>query len=525
MLGVAQSPLVRSFPLEWKGMPLWALPHPLVAQATEEAHRENARKALACYAQRVVGVSPALHHHIICAAIDDLMADLYDELIILAPPGSAKSTYTSVAFAAYFLGRWPQRHILTASYSTELAEKWGRKVRGIVDSPEHQLVFPLSRLSRESAAAGRWSTTVGGEFYAAGVGSGILGFRADLGLIDDPISGFEQAQSMTQLQKMQGWYETDFVTRLKPNAKTVLICQRLSRNDLAGYLIDRNQENPTRRQRVLKIPMEATDPPDVDPIGRTVGDRLWPEWFTPEMVIDAKRDDYKWRTLYQQEPPSDDGAWVSPSEIKIVDIVPPPDRLKHYLLSDLALSVNTGDYSVHAVVGVDDDLNIFVLDVWRGRVSPEVTVEKHLALAKDHLPVESLIDDDNAAKVYVQLLSQRARETRINVPWKMLPMRGQDKETRAAPLRGWFKRGKVFLKKDEWNRWLVKELLTFPNATGQGVDDGVDTLGLIGRRLGSLARAAPLPENGPPPDPRGSFYSATFDQLWETAPKANRRRI
>ena len=60
----------------------------------------------------------------------NLMADEYDELIILAPPGSAKSTYTSVAFASYFLGRWPTRHILTASYSSELAEKWGRKVRG-----------------------------------------------------------------------------------------------------------------------------------------------------------------------------------------------------------------------------------------------------------------------------------------------------------------------------------------------------------------------------------------------------------
>jgi len=70
---------------------------------------------------------------------------------------------------------------------------------------------------------------------------------------------------------------------------------------------------------------------------------------------------------------------------------------------------------------------------------------------------------------------------------------------------------------------MVKELLAFPNAMGEGVDDGVDALGLIGRRLGSLSRAASVIPDGPPPDPRGSFFSATFDQLWETLPKMNRR--
>jgi hypothetical protein len=127
-----------------------------------------------------------------------------------------------------------------------------------------------------------------------------------LAVIDDPISGFEQASSLTQLAKVHSWYETDFITRLKPNAKVVLICQRLARNDLAGYLIDRNAANPTRRQRILKLEMECTDPTN-DPLQRPLGGRLWPEWYTTSMVADAKRDDYKWRTLYQQEPPADEG--------------------------------------------------------------------------------------------------------------------------------------------------------------------------------------------------------------------------
>ena len=477
--------------------------------------RDAARSHLAAFAEYTLDVVPSLHHRMICNAIDELWdpVDPYDELIVLAPPGSAKSTYTSIALPPYFMGRFPKSHVLTASYSTELAEKWGRRVRGIVSSPRFQTLYNL-KLSQDSTAAGRWANSKGGEFYGAGVGSGILGFRADLAIIDDPISGFEQAQSLTQLQKMHGWYETDFVTRLKPQAKLVLICQRLARHDLAGYLIDRNLANPTRRQRILRLPMEAGEN---DPLGRSPGDRLWPEWYTAEMVEDAKRDDFKWRTLYQQEPPSDDGSWVTPDEIKLVDII--PTELTYYVLSDLALSVNTGDYSVHLTVGIDETGHAFVVDAWRDRVSPEVTAEKHIELCTTYKPAECLIDDDNAAKVYVQLLATEARRTSTNVPWKTMPMRGQNKETRAAATRGMFKRGKISLHRAPWNAWLVKELLTFPNAVGQGVDDGVDALSLLGRRLTALSHPNVIPIR-----PRQKYANEiTMDEAWECQVKMGRR--
>ena len=481
----------------------------------ELERRDGAKAQLAQYAVYMEVGIPSAHHILICDAMDDLMADLYDELIILAPPGSAKSTYTSIALPSYFMGKYPKGHILTASYSSELAEKWGRRVRNLVDTPRFNALFDV-QLSKDSTASSRWATAQGGEFYAAGVGSGILGFRADLAVIDDPIAGFEQAQSLSQLQKIHGWYETDFVTRLKPQGKTVLICQRLARNDLAGYMIDRNIEKPTKRQRILKLPMLAGAD---DPLGRAEGDRLWPEWFTNEMVIDAQRDDFKWKTLYQQEPPSDDGSWVTPDEIKIVDIV--PAELKYYLLSDLALSVNSGDYSVHLAAGIDDKGDAYVIDAWRSRCSIEQTADKHIEMSTTYSPLESLIDDDNAAKVYVQLLASRCRETGTSVPWKTLPMRGQDKETRAAPLRGMFKRGKVFLRRAPWNSWLVKELLSFPNAMGEGVDDGIDALGLLGRRLASLARPSVVVEK-----PRAKFaHELTMDELWECQVKISGSRI
>lgn len=420
------------------------------------------------------------------------------------------STYTSHALGAYFLGAFPDRNVICATHTAELSERWSRKVRNTIGSAEHQQVFPASALSKDSTAVSRWATSAGGEFLAAGVGGSILGFRADLGILDDPIAGFEQAQSITQLVKVQGWYETDFVTRLKPGAKVVLICQRLSPNDLAGYLIQRNALNPTRRQRVLILRMEATDD---DPLGRAPGERLWPEWYTQEMVEDARRDDFKWRTLYQQEPPSDTGSWVAPSEVQFRPSPANPEVL--YGVTDLALSVNTGDYTVHFIVAVDHNGDWDIIEASRKRVDVAASAATLVGFCQTHGSRirEWLIDDDNASKVFMHLVATEARQQKTFVPWKPLPMRGQDKETRAAPLRGMFKRKKIFMPADApFARWLLEEIAAFPNALGQGVDDGIDALSLLGRRLAAIA-PAPSTVVALPPKPK-TWQDVTLDEMW-----------
>ncbi len=482
--------------------------------------RKRARSSLEGFAEYTLSAKPSDHHRLICEYIERLLNDEWDELIILAPPGSAKSHYTSVALPPFAIGKSPDPlQVLTCSYSTELSEKWGRKIRGIVDSEEYQAVFPNIKLSEFSKSAGRWETSRGDALYAAGVGSGILGFRADLGVIDDPISGFEQAQSITQLKKVHEWYETDFVTRLKPNAKLVLICQRLARNDLAGYLIDRNAIQQTKRQCILKLQMEAGEN---DPLGRSPGERLWPEWFTERMVEDAKRDEFKWKTLYQQEPPADEGSWVSSEEIQFRPSPAITPETVCYGMSDLALSVNTGDYTVHFIVAVDTNGDWDIVDASRKRVDPDSSADNIVSFCQTYHPQEWLIDDDNASKVFGPLVATRGRELGVAIPWKPMPMRGQDKETRAAPLRGMYKRRKVYMPADApFTKWLTIELLTFPNAMGQGVDDGVDALGLMGRRLLSIASQASnvIPLRWP------TIQEMTLDQLFEDMPNVANQRI
>ena len=124
------------------------------------------------------GFAPAHHHRIIIAEIEDFLEDAdLEVLLLLAPPGSAKSTYVSILFPTWYLVQHPTHAILAATHSDEFAQRWGRAVRNSIEL-EHDVLG--IQLSRDSTANDRWSLADGGEYYGVGAGSGISGFRADL---------------------------------------------------------------------------------------------------------------------------------------------------------------------------------------------------------------------------------------------------------------------------------------------------------------------------------------------------------
>jgi predicted phage terminase large subunit-like protein len=333
-------------------------------------------------------------------------------------------------------------------------------------------------------------------------------------ILDDPVSGWEQAQSVTQLQKIHEWFKSDLKSRLKPRAKIITVCQRTAAYDMAGYIMKEFADNPTRRLRTVILPMVCEDPEN-DPMGRALGERLWPEWYTDEMVADLRKDEFTWKTMWMQQPPSDSGSWVTTEEIQYRPSPPVTKDSSIYGMTDLALSVNTGDYTTHFLVAVDAEGAWDIIHGERERCDPDTSANKVVSLCSAYQPREWLIDDDNMAKVFMPLLATRARSTSTNVPIKMMPMRGQDKETRAAPLRGQFKRRRIYMDpKAPFVPWLVKELLSFPNAVGEGVDDGVDALGLMGRRLMAVSKATNVVEFKRNP----TTAEMTLDQLWEDQP-------
>ena len=108
------------------------------------------------------------------------------------------------------------------------------------------------------------------------------------------------------------WYDGDFVPRLKPNAKRVIIMTRFNEFDLLGRVMERD-EALGFKWRHIRLPMIAEDD---DPLGRQPGERLWPEWFTEEQVIEARSNPHKWIALYQQSPSPESGDYFKAEWLK-----------------------------------------------------------------------------------------------------------------------------------------------------------------------------------------------------------------
>jgi hypothetical protein len=99
--------------------------HQLLA-IRRERWRRRCRADLVSFAVEALaarGELPARHHRRFCAELEALARGEVDCLMILAPPGSAKTTYASRLFPAQYFATQPRTNIIAASHTAELAER------------------------------------------------------------------------------------------------------------------------------------------------------------------------------------------------------------------------------------------------------------------------------------------------------------------------------------------------------------------------------------------------------------------
>ena len=433
--------------------------------------RRQAATSLTAFIEYLdVGVIPAAHHRLLIAQLEAVERGELDRLMVLMPPGSAKSTYASVLFPPWFLGRNPEGTVLGVSNTTELAERFSRRARNIVGSPRFRNVFGFG-IASDVQSVGNWECELGAEFFAAGVGSGIAGRRADLGLIDDPIKMREEADSERLRQKQWDWYVNDFVPRLKPGARQILIQTRWHEDDLGGRILEREAD----RWAVVKLPMLATAG---DPLGRKPGERLWPEWFTPEMVADAQRDVRAWNALYQQEPAPEEGDFFQRDDFPDYDTL--PERVHYYGASDYAVSEGQGDYTEHGIFALDFNGDLYAVDWWRDQTKSDVWIERQIDLIQKHRPLVWFGESGPIRRAIEPFLKKRMQEREAGCRLEWLPSVA-DKVSRARAIQSRCAMGKLYLPREApWKADLLTQLLHFPAGRH---DDGVDVLSLIGRAL------------------------------------------
>jgi predicted phage terminase large subunit-like protein len=450
------------------------LPHSKDPVQRERALRRILRSSFESWARFVLaaqGHAPAAHHLQIIAALEAVERGEAERLLLLLPPGSAKSTFASLLFPAWWMARHPTSSVICACHTVGLAQRFGRSVRGLL--MEHGPRLNLS-LRGDARAAAHFLTEQGGEYYGVGVHGAVTGRRADLALIDDPVRSFADAESGGARERVWNWFRSDLLTRLKPGGRTVIVMTRWHRDDIAGRLIAQGG------WQVLRLPALAESG---DPMGRAEGDALWPAWESRDALLEKQRmmGERSFAALFQQSPVASDGLVFDITQIKASDIVPAGKCARGWDLAAAGVAGRDYDWTVGVKLVRDSHGKYWVDDVRRFRAGPEEVAAAIVATAhQDGTAVAVGLPQDpgQAGRFQAVTLAQRLAGFQVQVS----PERGP-KTVRAHKIALEVGGGRVILRRAAWNTAFLEELAAFPDGRK---DDQVDALA---RAFGMLSPA------------------------------------
>ena len=416
------------------------------------------------------------HHKIIAEKFNLIAEGKLKRLIINMPPRHTKSEFSSFLLPAWMIGRKPKLKIIQSTHTTELAVRFGRKAKNLMDSPEYKEVFE-TRLREDSQAAGKWETEQGGEYYAAGVGSAITGRGADLLIIDDPHSE-QDALNIDALERAYEWYTSGPRQRLQPGGAIVMVMTRWNTKDLTGALLRATGDAKSDKWELIEFPA-------ILPSGKPV----WPEYWKLEDLLSVKASAgiSKWNAQYMQNPTSEEGAIIKREWWKDwdEDYVPP---IEHVIQSyDTAfLKKETADYSAITTWGVfyptqDSGPNLILLDSIKKRVEfPELrrlAHEQYLYWKPETVLVE--------AKASGLPLTYELRQMGIPVV-NYTPSKGNDKHARVNAVAPLFESGKIWAPKSkQFAQEVIEECAAFPHGDNDDLVDST-TQALMRFRQGGL---------------------------------------
>ena len=392
------------------------------------------------------------HHKKIADKFNKLAKGEIKRLIINMPPRHTKSEFASFLLPACMVSRKPDLKIIQSTHTTELAIRFGRKAKTLIDSAEYQQMFKTT-LREDSQAAGKWETSQGGEYYAAGVGSAITGRGADLLIIDDPHSE-QDALNMSSMERAYEWYTSGPRQRLQPGGTIVVVMTRWNMKDLTGMLLKSQKELKSDKWELIEFPA-------ILPSGKPV----WPEYWKKDELegVKASISIGKWNAQWMQNPTAEEGSLIKREWWKVweKDTMPP---LEHVIQSyDTAfLKKESADYSAITTWGVfrpdqDSPPNLILLDAVKERLEFPDLRKKAMEQYRYWNP-ETVIIESKASGLP---LTYELRKMGIPVI-NFTPSRGNDKHARVNACAPIFESGQIWAPDMKFAEEVVEECASFP---------------------------------------------------------------
>ena len=434
------------------------------------------------------------HHKIMAEKFNKVATGDLKRIVINMAPRHTKSEFASYLLPSWMIGKNPKLKIIQATHTTELAVRFGRKAKNLIDSQEYQKIFQ-TKLREDSKAAGRWETNEGGEYFAAGVGGSITGRGADLLIIDDPHSE-QDALNTNALERTWEWYTSGPRQRLQPGGIIVVVMTRWNTKDLTGKLINAQKEMKADQWEVIEFP--AILPNDKP---------LWPEYWKLEELegVKAGLPIGKWNAQYQQNPTAEEGSIIKREWWQLWDKDLPP--LHHVIQSyDTAfLKKETADYSAITTWGVfypteDSGPNLILLDVVKDRFEfPEL---RRVALEQyNYWKPESVIVEGKASGMPLTFELRKQGIPVINYT----PSRGNDKHARVNAVAPLFESGQIWATDDKFSEEVIEECAAFPYGDHDDLVDSM-TQAVMRFRQGGFIEHPDDEQDNPLPQQQRVYY-------------------
>ncbi|MDP4117677.1 MAG: phage terminase large subunit [Bacillota bacterium] len=410
----------------------------------------------------------AKHLEFICNSIQSFIetntGHAFDILILQCPPQHGKSMTVTETLPSWYLGKYPENRVILASYNDDTAERFCRRNKSkIKDVGTKVWGIKIGDVDRATdfEIAGHQ-----GAMISRGIMSGITSNPANLIIIDDPVKNRQEADSDTYRDRQwEEWLNT-IKTRLAASAKIIVIMTRWHEDDLAGRIIQ-NEKNVT----IINLPCEAEEN---DPLGRAVGDSLFPEIGKDNKWLGEFKQGYQtqegnraWLALFQGKPSAVEGNMIKREWWKYYTELPRKfDRLLQSW--DMTFKDTDGsDYVVGQVWG-SYGADIYLIDQTRARMDFPSTVQAFLDMTKKHpTATTKLVEDKANGSAVIAMLRHKVGGIIAITP-------KESKQARVSAVSPLIEAGNVHLPMNApFTNAFVEECSSFPNGAH---DDQVDCM-------------------------------------------------